>query len=150
MAVRRRDRDRRDASGNSDGGLFRCRRARGDRTEPVAANAADPHSTAELAAAADQIKAHLKTAPDDLKGWTLLGRTLASLGRFSEARDAYNHAIALAPDNAALHAEFGEVLVLEAQGKVTPGAEAEFAKAPDDPRSRYYAAEAALQQWRSR
>ena len=110
------------------------------------ANTAEPHSTTDLAAAADQIKAHLKTAPDDLKGWTLLGRTLASLGRFSEARDAYNHAIALAPENASLHAEFGEVLVLEAQGKVTPGAEAEFAKAPDDPRSRYYAAEAALQQ----
>ncbi len=110
------------------------------------ANTAEPHSTTDLAAAADQIKAHLKTAPDDLKGWTLLGRTLASLSRFSEARDAYNHAIALAPDNTSLHAEFGEVLVLEAQGKVTPGAEAEFAKAPDDPRSRYYAAEAALQQ----
>ncbi len=112
---------------------------------PVAANTADPHSTADLAAAADQIKAHLKTTPDDLKGWTLLGRTLASLSRFSEARDAYNHAIALAPDNTALHAEFGEVLMLEAQGKVTPSAEAEFAKAPDDPRSRYYSAEAALQ-----
>ncbi len=112
---------------------------------PTAANAADPHSAADLAAAADQIKAHLKTAPDDLKGWTLLGRTLASLGRFAEARDAYSHAIALAPENASLHAEFGEVLVLEAQGKVTPGAEAEFAKAPDDPRSRYYGAEAALQ-----
>jgi cytochrome c-type biogenesis protein CcmH len=28
---------------------------------------------------------------------------------------------------------------------VTPTAEAEFAKAPDDPRSRYYSAEAALQ-----
>ena len=110
------------------------------------ANSADPHSTADLAAAADQIKAHLKTAPDDLKGWTLLGRTLASLGRFPEARDAYNHAIGLAPNDAALHAEFGEVLVLAAQGKVTPAAEAEFAKAPDDPRSRYYAAEAALQQ----
>ena len=110
------------------------------------ANSADPHSTADLAAAVDQIKAHLKTAPDDLKGWTLLGRTLASLGRFPEARDAYNHAIGLAPNDAALHAEFGEVLVLAAQGKVTPAAEAEFAKAPDDPRSRYYAAEAALQQ----
>ena len=71
---------------------------------------------------------------------------MASLGRFPEARDAYNHAIGLAPNDAALHAEFGEVLVLAAQGKVTPAAEAEFAKAPDDPRSRYYAAEAALQQ----
>ena len=44
---------------------------------------------------------------------------LASLGRFPEAHDAFNHT-------------------------VTPAAEDEFAKAPDDPRSRYYAAEAAL------
>jgi cytochrome c-type biogenesis protein CcmH len=109
------------------------------------ANAADPHSAAELTTAVDQLKTHLEKAPADLKGWTLLGRTLASLGRFDEARDAYNRAIALAPDNAALHAEFGEALVLAGQGVVTAAAEAEFAKAPDDPRSRYYLAEAALQ-----
>jgi cytochrome c-type biogenesis protein CcmH len=108
-------------------------------------DAAKPRSAAELAAASDRIKAHLQKAPDDLKGWTLLGRTMASLDRFPEALDAYNHALALAPDNASLHAEFGEVLVLQAQGAVTPAAEAEFAKAPDDPRSRYYGAEAALQ-----
>jgi len=106
----------------------------------------DPHTTAELSSAVDQIKAHLQKVPDDLKGWTLLGRTLASLGRFPEARNAYTHAITLAPDNASLHAEYGEVLVLAAQGTVTPAAAAEFSKAPDDPRSRYYAAEAALQQ----
>lgn len=109
------------------------------------ADPAAPHSAADLAAAADQIKAHLQKAPDDLKGWTMLGRTLASLDRFSEALDAYNHALALAPDNPSLHAEFGEILVLQAQGTVTPGAETQFAKAPDDPRSRYYSAEAALQ-----
>jgi cytochrome c-type biogenesis protein CcmH len=111
----------------------------------VGADPAAPHSAADLAAAADQIKAHLQKVPNDLKGWTLLGRTLASLDRFPEALDAYNHALALAPDNASLHAEFGEVLVLQAQGTVTPAAEIEFAKAPDDPRSRYYSAEAALQ-----
>jgi cytochrome c-type biogenesis protein CcmH len=109
------------------------------------ADATGPNGTAELASAADKIKAHLQKAPDDLKGWTLLGRTLAALGRFGGASDAYGHAIALAPSDAGLHAEFGEVLVLEARGTVTPSAEAEFAKAPDDPRSRYYVAEVALQ-----
>ena len=87
----------------------------------------------------------MQQAPDDLKGWTLLARTLAALGRFSEARDAYAHAIGLAPGEGGLHAELGEVLVLEANGTVTRAAEAEFAKTPDDPRSRYYSAEAALQ-----
>jgi cytochrome c-type biogenesis protein CcmH len=113
--------------------------------QSASATAEGPHNASELAAAVDKIKAHLQQAPDDLRGWTLLGRSLASLGRFDEARDAYTHAVALAPDNAALHAEFGEVLVLAAQGTVTPTAAAEFAKAPDDPRSLYYAAEAALQ-----
>lgn len=111
----------------------------------VATDALPPHGAAALAAAAARIKTHLQHAPGDLKGWVLLGRTLAALGRFPEARDAYAHAIALAPGETALHAELGEVLVFAAQGTVTPAAEAEFAKAPDDPRSRYYRADALLQ-----
>jgi cytochrome c-type biogenesis protein CcmH len=114
-----------------------------DRSSTI--ETAIPHGAAELAAAADRIKAHLQQAPGDLKGWTLLARTLAALDRFSEAREAYARAIALAPGETGLHAELGEVLLLEAEGTVTPAAEAEFAKAPDDPRSRYYSAEAALQ-----
>ncbi len=74
-----------------------------------------------------------------------MSRALASLGRFPEAHDAFNHTMALAPANIALHAELGEALVLEAQGTVTPATEDEFAKTPDDLRSRYHAAEAALQ-----
>jgi len=111
----------------------------------AAIEAANPHGAVELAAAADRIKAHLQQTPSDLKGWTLLARTLAALDRFREARDAYARAIALTPGETGLHAELGEVLLLEAEGTVTPAAEAEFAKAPDDPRSRYYNAEAALQ-----
>jgi cytochrome c-type biogenesis protein CcmH len=111
----------------------------------AAIEAAIPHGAAELAAAADRIKAHLQQTPGDLKGWTLLARTLAALDRFPEAREAYARAIALAPGETGLHAELGEVLLLEAEGTMTPAAEAEFAKAPDDPRSRYYSAEAALQ-----
>ena len=113
-----------------------------ERTSPAAAA---PHSDAELAAAVDQLQAHLQQAPDDLKGWTLLGRTLGALGRWPQAVAAYNRAVALAPADAGLHAELGEVLVQQAQGVVTPDAEAQFAKAPGDPRSRYYAAEATLQ-----
>jgi cytochrome c-type biogenesis protein CcmH len=109
------------------------------------ADAAVPHGEAELAAAAARIKAHLLQKPGDLKGWTLLGRTLAALSRFPEAREAYAHAIALAPGATRLHAELGEVLVLAAQGTVTPAAAAEFAKSADDPRSRFYSAEASLQ-----
>jgi cytochrome c-type biogenesis protein CcmH len=105
----------------------------------------DPHDMASLAVAADQLKARLERDPDHPEGWALLGRTMTRLARFAEARDAYRRAIALTPDEPGLHAEFGEVLVLAAAGTVTPAAEAEFAKAGNDPRARFYGAEAALQ-----
>ncbi|MBV8335683.1 MAG: c-type cytochrome biogenesis protein CcmI [Alphaproteobacteria bacterium] len=114
-------------------------------TASAAAHGPGGHDTAELAAAADQLKARLEQGSGHPEGWALLGRTLATLGRFTEAQDAFARAIALKPDDPELHAELGEMLVLVAQGAVTPAAEAEFAKAGNDPRARYYGAEAALQ-----
>jgi cytochrome c-type biogenesis protein CcmH len=114
----------------------------------VAAATADkgsPHTRAELAAAADQLKARLEREPGHVEGWILLARTFVSLERFADARDAYDHAIGLTPNEPRLHAELGELLVLAAGGNVTPGAEAEFAKSGNDPRARFYGAEAALQ-----
>jgi cytochrome c-type biogenesis protein CcmH len=103
------------------------------------------HEETELMAAADALAARTKADPRNLEDWVMLGRTLASLERLAEAREAYRQALALAPGRAELHAEFGEILVLEAQGLVTPAAETEFGKAGKDPRARYYTAEAALQ-----
>jgi cytochrome c-type biogenesis protein CcmH len=114
-------------------------------TASAAAHVAAGHDAAELAAAADQLKARLEQDNGHPEGWALLGRTLATLGRFTEAQDAFARAIALKPDDPELHAELGEMLVLVAQGAVTPAAEAEFAKAGNDPRARYYDAEASLQ-----
>ena len=111
----------------------------------AAAGKAGSHDRAELTAAAEQLKARLQNEPGHLEGWVLLGRTLTSLGRFTDARDAYRQAIALKADEPRLHAELGEVLVLGADGTVTPEAEAEFAKSASDPRARFYSAEAALQ-----
>jgi cytochrome c-type biogenesis protein CcmH len=110
-----------------------------------ATRGAGQHDVTELAAAADQLKARLERDPDHFEGWVLLGRTLASLQHFNEAREAYGRAIALRPEEPQLHAELGEVLVLAAGGSVTPPAEAEFAKSSNDPRARFYAAEAAMQ-----
>ena len=111
----------------------------------AASTAARPHDATELAAAADQLKARLEREPDHPEGWVLLGRTLATLQRFDEADDAYRRAISLKPDQPQLHAELGEVLVLEAGGTVTPAAEAEFGKSGNDPRARFYGAEGDLQ-----
>jgi cytochrome c-type biogenesis protein CcmH len=115
------------------------------RAVGAAAGNTGSHDRAELAAAAEQLKARLQNEPDHVEGWVLLGRTFLSLGRFAEARDAYTRAIALAPNERRLHAELGEMLVLGAGGTVSPEAEAEFAKSANDPRARFYGAEAALQ-----
>jgi cytochrome c-type biogenesis protein CcmH len=115
------------------------------RTAATPAGRVAPPNRAELSAAADQLKARLQREPGHKEGWVLLGRALASLGRFAEAKEAYAEAIALAPQEPGLHAEFGEVLVLAAGGAVTGEAEAEFARSGNDPRARFYTAEAALQ-----
>jgi cytochrome c-type biogenesis protein CcmH len=115
------------------------------KVTPEADGGSGRHSAAELAAAAEQLKARLQREPGHVEGWVLLARTFVSLERFADARDAYNHATALAPNEPRLHAELGELLVLSAGGNVTPEAAGEFAKAGDDPRARFYGAEAALQ-----
>ncbi len=116
-----------------------------ERDGSAAAAPATDDRAKKLAAAAEQLKARLQQEPGHVEGWVLLARTFASLERYPEARTAYNQAIALAPNVPQLHAEFGELLVLGAEGNVTAEAEAEFAKASDDPRARFYGAEAALQ-----
>ena len=114
------------------------------RTVAVSAGRAEPRDRAELSAAADQLKSRLQREPGHKEGWVLLGRALASLGRFAEAKEAYARATALAPQEPGLHAELGEVLVLAAGGAITAEAEAEFARSGNDPRARFYGAEAAL------
>lgn len=110
--------------------------------EPQASSAASPHghSAAAFERMASDLKRSLDAKPQDVDNWILLGRTLASLNRWGEAKDAFNHAIALQPAEPALHAQLGEVLTLEASGSVTAAAREQFSKAPDDPRSRYYLA----------
>ncbi|MEO8746950.1 MAG: cytochrome C biogenesis protein [Rhodanobacter sp.] len=43
---------------------------------------------------------HLKQEPGDLAGWMLLAQTSTSLRHLGVARDAYDHALKLAPNNA--------------------------------------------------
>ena len=116
-----------------------------ERGGSAAAAPATDDRAKKLTAAAEQLKARLQQEPGHVEGWVLLARTFASLERYPEARSAYSQAIALAPKEPRLHAELGELLVLAAGGEVTAEAEAEFAKAGDDPRARFYSAEAALQ-----
>ncbi len=91
------------------------------------------------------LKTRLAAQPKDTDSWILLGRTYAALQNWPDAEDAFAHAMALRPDEPALHAQLGEVLTLKAGGQVGDAAAAQFGQAPDDPRSIYYLALALAQ-----
>ena len=97
-----------------------------------------------------KIGAHLKTHPEDLTGWLLLARTQVSLGRYTEAVEAYRHAADLSGHRADIMGDWGEAQVLAANGAVTREAREAFEAALADkesaPRSRYYLALAKAQQ----
>ncbi|MGE4220227.1 MAG: c-type cytochrome biogenesis protein CcmI [Alphaproteobacteria bacterium] len=107
-----------------------------------AARAASNRAAADLAGLADQLAARMAAAPDNVEGWSLLGRTYMQLQRPADAAAAFARAAALAPQDAELAAGEGEARMLAAGGQVTPESQAAFERAlaqrPDDPRARFY------------
>ena len=47
-----------------------------------------------------QLRTHLTQQPDDLAGWMMLAQTSSMLRKPNDARDAFDHALKLAPNNA--------------------------------------------------
>lgn len=97
---------------------------------------------AEINGMVERLAAKLKTQPNDPKGWRMLGWSYVQLGRVKEGIDALARAVTLDPDNAALRSQYGEALVQDADGTVTPDALTAFDEAlkrdPKDPRARFY------------
>ncbi|HEX9277933.1 MAG TPA: c-type cytochrome biogenesis protein CcmI [Casimicrobiaceae bacterium] len=84
-------------------------------------------SDAQIAAMVDSLAQRLKSRPDDADGWVLLARSYQALGRFPEAADAYAHAAAFISANAALLADYADVLAM-AQGRKLAGKPAALAQ----------------------
>lgn len=79
-----------------------------------------------------ELERRLQAAPEDGRGWVLLARGYARQGRLADALAAQERAMALAADDeqaAEIAAGFGQILVEEASGTVTPEARAAFAEA---------------------
>jgi cytochrome c-type biogenesis protein CcmH len=55
-----------------------------------------------------KLKAELTSHPKNVRGWVILGRTYAGTDRPAEARDAYDHALKLAPNNADIMVAWAE------------------------------------------
>lgn len=106
-------------------------------------------SDAQIVAMVDSLAQRLKSRPDDAEGWVLLARSYHALGRFPDAADAYAHADALIPANAALLADYADALAMTQGRKLAgkPAALAQRALAIDSnhPKALALAATAALE-----
>lgn len=95
------------------------------------------------------LQRELAAAPEDGPGWIRLARSLRQLGRWGEAADAFRRALDLGQGGSALLADYGEALLLAADGVVPPPARRAFEEAlatePENPRARYYLGAAELQ-----
>lgn len=117
--------------------------------EPFAARIAEgalaesSHSERDLVASVDALAAKLKASPEDAQGWLLLARSQAALQRWPESAESYRRAAALT-DAPEANAGAGEMLVMAADGIVTPAAHDAFAAVvksdPGNPAARFYLA----------
>jgi cytochrome c-type biogenesis protein CcmH len=107
-----------------------------------AAMAAQPAVDTQVLEMVAKLERHMKDAPDDIKGWLLLGQSDLALERADGAIDAYEHAHRLDPNDVVALLGLGEALSLRAGGNVTPPAGDLFERAvalePDNPRALLY------------
>ncbi len=90
----------------------------------------------------DGLTARLNANPDDVEGWRMLGWSYFNLEQYSNAADAYERAVALAPNNSDFQSAYGESLVMASGGLVTNKALKVFQDVrilnPEDARSRFF------------
>ncbi len=79
---------------------------------PAAAQAPAEHGGQDMDQAIAKLAEKLKQNPDDVNGWTLLGRAYLETEHFSEARDALKRAHDLAPDEPDVNVAYAEAMTL--------------------------------------
>jgi cytochrome c-type biogenesis protein CcmH len=116
-------------------------------TERARSTVADNHQ--DLRQVAAKLAERLKADPSDPDGWLLYARATTVLAQWDAAADAYHHAIALGRTGADVSAAYGEALVMQARGTVTPAAEEALRTAlkgdPHNQPARFYLAVSASQ-----
>jgi len=60
----------------------------------------------------EHLATRMQQTPEDADGWMLLGRSLGVLGQHDRAAQAYAHAAQLSPKNAALLADYADMLAM--------------------------------------
>jgi cytochrome c-type biogenesis protein CcmH len=82
----------------------------------------------QIVAMVEGLAQKVRERPDDARGWALLARSLAALGRFKESAQAYEHLAKLLPGDAQVLADYADALGM-AQGQTLAGRPYELAKA---------------------
>jgi cytochrome c-type biogenesis protein CcmH len=107
-----------------------------------AAAATAPAASPQVLAMVTELERKMEKAPDDIKGWLLLGRSYIALERAEDAVTAYEHAHRLDADNVEAMLGLGEALSLRAGGNITPSAGELFERAvslePENPKALLY------------
>jgi cytochrome c-type biogenesis protein CcmH len=92
----------------------------------------------------EQVRARLAQNPDDMRGWTVLARSLVAIGQYDEAIAAFDQALRLSGPNAELYSAKAEAMILAAQGQVSAEARGVLQQAldlePEHPRANFYLA----------
>lgn len=103
-------------------------------------------NTQDIASLVAPLVAHLHKAPNDARGWTMLGKLYLTINDPQDAAKALARAIAIAhaskTESAELYSAYGETIVRLSAGAVPPEAAAAFEQAlrldPRDQASRYF------------
>ncbi|RAI37224.1 hypothetical protein CH340_00800 [Rhodoplanes serenus] len=82
-----------------------------------------------MAAMIPRVEAHLRSNPDDGRGWAVLAPAYMRLERFDDAAKAYRNTIRLLGETGDRVADLGEALVGQAGGTVTAAAKQQFERA---------------------
>ncbi len=84
------------------------------------AAAAGQISNQQIAEMLGKIEQHLKTSPDDDKGWNIVAGTYAKMGKFEQANRAYAKLVALKPNDAGVLVDAADSLAM-GQGQSLQG-----------------------------
>jgi cytochrome c-type biogenesis protein CcmH len=89
---------------------------------PMTADGPAPVTDQQVLELVEQVAQRVKERPDDATGWALLARAYAAIGRQADAIPAFQKAVALAPKDASLMADYADTLVAQNQGVFNPEA----------------------------
>ncbi|MGL4241781.1 MAG: c-type cytochrome biogenesis protein CcmI [Beijerinckiaceae bacterium] len=90
---------------------------------------AEPGGQLDVAAAVQQIEAHLQKNPEDGRGHEVVAPVYQRMGRHADSVRSYGAALRILGATAERHANLGEALVYQAEGIVTAEAKTAFAEA---------------------